>query len=42
MTVRKETGEIERMERSRKQNEDEVKSRKVEDGIKKVGRGRER
>jgi hypothetical protein len=39
MTVKKESDEIEQMGRSRKQNEDEAKSRKIEDGIGRVRRG---
>jgi hypothetical protein len=40
MMVEKETDEIGRVERSKKQREDGMKSRKVEDGIGNVGRTR--
>jgi hypothetical protein len=40
MMVEKQSGEIGRMRKSRKQNEDEVKLRKVEDAIENVGSDR--
>jgi hypothetical protein len=40
MKVEKDIDEIRRMRRPRKQNEDAAKSKKVEDGIGNVGRGR--
>jgi hypothetical protein len=42
MMVEKEIEEIGRMGKLRKQNEDDVKSRKVEGGTRNVGRGRGR